>query len=323
MTTHPQKLSASSPISASSGGGNPVHSMTGFARIAGVTPTNISFVLSLKSVNHRFLDLQFHLPAGMDDLEMQCRKLLKEHLVRGHIEVRLSVQRTAPSSLPQYNPAVVRAYISAFEEAAQELAISSVPDLNAALRLPQAWLPENTEADPITGQEIAIAAAATLLPAIEALNTMRQQEGETLAAELHQTLDRLRTHVEELAGLRAGMQQAHMARLDQKIRDLIGDNASIDPERILQEAALLAERSDVEEEMTRMTAHIGHFQELLRNGGELGKKLDFLLQEMTREANTTLSKTGGIANRSLRITELGLAMKAEIEKAREQVQNLE
>jgi uncharacterized protein (TIGR00255 family) len=297
--------------------------MTGFGRIAGVTPANVAFVLSLKSVNHRFLDLQFHFPAGMDDLEMQCRKLLKEHLVRGHVEIRLSVQRAGQSSLPQYNSAAVRAYIAAFEEAAQELAISSVPDLNAALRLPQAWLPEGNETGDNASQEIAIAAAASLLPAIEALNTMREQEGEALAAELHQTLGRLQAHVETLSGLRAGMQQAHLARLDQKIRDLVGDNTSIDPERILQEAALLAERSDVEEEMTRMLAHIGHFQELLRNGGELGKKLDFLLQEMTREANTTLSKTGGIANRSLKITELGLAMKSEIEKAREQVQNLE
>jgi uncharacterized protein (TIGR00255 family) len=107
------------------------------------------------------------------------------------------------------------------------------------------------------------------------------------------------------------------------MREMLGDTLSLDRDRILQEAALLAERSDVEEEMARMRAHIEHFRDLLDQGGELGKKLDFLLQEMTREANTTLSKTGGIANRSLRITELGLDMKSEIEKAREQVQNLE
>ncbi len=110
---------------------------------------------------------------------------------------------------------------------------------------------------------------------------------------------------------------------EQKMQELLGDSLSLDRDRILQEAALLAERSDVEEEMARMRAHIDHFQDLLAKGGELGKKLDFLLQEMTREANTTLSKTGGIATRTLRITELGLAMKSEIEKAREQVQNLE
>lgn len=296
--------------------------MTGFARIAGATPTNISFVLSLKSVNHRFLDLQFHLPGGMDAFEMQCRKLLKEQLVRGHVEVRLSVQRNSGDSSARHNPDAIRAYLEAFRAAAAENHLAAEPDLNIAFRLPGAWLSESNGSDNDQA-EIALAAAACVLPAIESLNAMRAQEGSALAEELHLTLARLRTHVDELSGLRAGMQQAHIERIEQKMRELLGDAFSLDRDRILQEAALLAERSDVEEEMTRMRAHIDHFQDLLRQGGEVGKKLDFLLQEMTREANTTLSKTGNIASRSLRITELGLAMKSEIEKAREQVQNLE
>jgi uncharacterized protein (TIGR00255 family) len=300
----------------------PIRSMTGFARVAGVTPTEIPFVLSLKSVNHRFLDLQFHLPNGMDALEMQCRKILKEYLVRGHVEVRLSIHRVSGGSPARYNPAAIRAYLEAFRAAAAEHSLPGEPDLNVAFSLPGVWMAENngTESDQA---EIAIAAAACVLPAIENLNAMREQEGKALAEELRQTLSRLQGHVDELSSLRAGMQQAHTERLDLKMRDLLGDSFSLDRDRILQEAALLAERSDVEEEMARMRAHIEHFRDLLHQGGELGKKLDFLLQEMTREANTTLSKTGGIANRSLRITELGLAMKSEIEKAREQVQNLE
>jgi uncharacterized protein (TIGR00255 family) len=296
--------------------------MTGFARIAGATPTNVSFVLSLKSVNHRFLDLQFHLPGGMDAFEMQCRKLLKEQLVRGHVEVRLAVQRNSGDSSARHNPDAIRAYLEAFRAAAAENHLSAEPDLNIAFRLPGAWLSESNGSDNDQA-EIALAVAACVLPAIESLNAMRAQEGSALAEELHLTLDRLRTHVEELSGLRAGMQQAHIERIEQKTRELLGDTLAFDRDRILQEAALLSERSDVEEEMTRMRAHVDHFQDLLRQGGEVGKKLDFLLQEMTREANTTLSKTGNIASRSLRITELGLAMKSEIEKAREQVQNLE
>ncbi len=300
----------------------PIRSMTGFARVAGATPTSLSFLLSLKSVNHRFLDLQFHLPNNMDALEMQCRKLLKEHLVRGHIEVRLSIHRDTGDSSARFNPAAVRAYIEAFRAAADEHGLAGEPDLNVAFRLPGAWSTESNGTE--DGQaEIAIAAAACILPALESLNEMREQEGRALAEELRVTLERLRAHVDELSSLRAGMQQAHAERIAQKMRELLGDSFSLDRDRILQEAALLAERSDVEEEMARMRAHIDHFQELLAKGGELGKKLDFLLQEMTREANTTLSKTGGIANRTLRITELGLAMKSEIEKAREQVQNLE
>ncbi len=299
----------------------PIRSMTGFARVAGVTSGNSPFVLSLKSVNHRYLDLQFHLPSGLDALEMRWRGVLKEHLVRGHIDVRLALQNVSSNAAAQYNPAVIRAYIEAFRSSASEHDLSGKPDLNVALRLPGAWSIESreTESD-LAGLEEA--ADASLLSAIDSLNVMRENEGSALAKELRMTMVRLQDQVDDLSALRAGMQQAHIDRLDQKMREILGDGAP-PPDRILLEAALLAERSDVEEEMARMRAHIGHFQDLLAKGGELGKKLDFLLQEMTREANTTLSKTGGIANRTLRITELGLAMKSEIEKAREQVQNLE
>ncbi|MHB8303521.1 MAG: YicC/YloC family endoribonuclease [Acidobacteriaceae bacterium] len=299
--------------------------MTGFARVSGTTPDHTAFVLTLKSVNHRYLDLQFHLPNGMDALEMQWRTLLKLHLVRGHVDVRLSVQRSNASQGVEWDPAVIQSYIAAFRAAATEHNLAGEPDLNAALRLPGVWSGESnrSEEDPAA---VEMAAATCMPAAIAGLNAMRAQEGAALAEELHRTLERLQTQVDELSSLRAGMQQAYTERLDQKMRELLAsgpDAPPLDPSRILQEAALLAERSDVEEEMARMRGHIQHFQDTLRQGGEVGKKLDFLLQEMAREANTTLSKTGGIANRSLRITELGLAMKAEIEKAREQVQNIE
>lgn len=306
----------------SSQGHQPVRSMTGFSRVNGVTSSQVSFVLSLKSVNHRFLDLQFHLPAGMDALEMQCRKLLKENIVRGHVDVRLFIQRQESNPVPRYNPAAIREYLSAFRTAASEHGIHAEPDLNVAFRLPGAWQTAAIETEPDQA-ELAVAAASCVLPVIESLNTMREQEGHALVEELRTTMTRLGGHVSELSHLRVGMQQAHTERIQRKMQELLGESASVDRDRILQEAGLLAERGDVEEEMARMRAHIDHFGQLLSTGGEVGKKLDFLLQEMTREANTTLSKTGGIATRSLRITELGLAMKSEIEKAREQVQNIE
>ena len=302
---------------------SPVRSMTGFARVTGVAPANTTFVLSLKSVNHRYLDLQFYLPSGMDALEMLWRKILKDHLVRGHVEVRLSLHRENEAAAPQYNPAILNAYVDAFRAASREHKLRGEPDLNAALRLPGVWSTESARPEEEEQAGIELAAAAALLPAIENLNAMRAQEGHALADELERILSRLREHVDELSTLRAGMQQAQTERLDQKMREMLGDAFALDRDRILQEAALLAERSDIEEELARLRAHIDQFLGLLQQGGELGKKLDFMLQEMTREANTTLSKTGGIAARSLRITELGLAMKSEIEKAREQVQNLE
>jgi uncharacterized protein (TIGR00255 family) len=301
----------------------PIRSMTGFARVAGTAPTNTNFVLTLKSVNHRYLDLQFYLPGGMDALEIQWRKTIKEHVIRGHIEVRLSVRREVEEAAAQYNPAILDAYVKAFRSASRVHKLRGEPDLNAALRLPGVWSVEgaHTEEQEQTGLELA--AAAAMVPAIESLNAMREQEGLALAQELARILSRLREHVDELASLRAAMQQAQTERLDQKMREMLGETFALDRDRIVQEAALLAERSDIEEELARLRAHIDQFLGLVQQGGELGKKLDFLLQEMAREANTTLSKTGSIAARSLRITELGLAMKSEIEKAREQVQNIE
>ena len=302
----------------------PIRSMTGFARLTGVAPGNTPFVLTLKSVNHRYLDLQFYLPNGMDALEMLWRKTIKEHVVRGHIEVRLSLQRESALPAPQYNPAAVKAYVEAFRAASSEHKLRGAqPDLNAALRLPGVWSMENSRPEEDEQSGIELAAAAALPLALESLNAMRAQEGHVLAEELKRILSRLQEQVDELSSLRSGIQQAQTERLDRKMREMLGDTFNLDRDRILQEAALLAERSDIEEELARLRAHIDQFLRLLRQGGEVGKKLDFMLQEMTREANTALSKTGSIAIRSLRITELGLAIKSEIEKAREQVQNLE
>ena len=134
---------------------------------------------------------------------------------------------------------------------------------------------------------------------------------------LRESLDRLGLLVDEVGVLRGTVRQAHYSRLAERLDGLIG--RAFDRDRVLTEAALLAERSDVEEEVARMHTHIRHFHELLDRGGEVGKKLDFLLQEMNREANTLLSKTAGTTGGSARITECGLAMKAETEKLREQV----
>jgi uncharacterized protein (TIGR00255 family) len=160
------------------------------------------------------------------------------------------------------------------------------------------------------------------MPALlEQLKSMRSREGEALEAVLHGTLDRLAEATASVAELRPEIEQRYQERLTQRLVAATGEE--FNRQRVLEEVAVLVERSDISEELARMTTHIGHFRELLKAGGEVGKKLDFLLQEMNREANTLLSKTGGVGGKGTRITELGLAMKSEIEKAREQIQNLE
>lgn len=294
--------------------------MTGFARVQARVHDQLVYTLSLKSVNHRFLDIQLRLPSGLDALEMELRRVLKESLVRGHVELALNVERSAQQKAG-YNRELVAGYLDAFHAAKEEFGLAGEPDLKAILRLPGALQNENRG----NGDEDMSALAASVLeqigPLVAELKTMRTREGESLAGILSASLDRLAEATEGVAGLRPEVEQRYQERLTQRLTAAVGNE--FNRQRLLEEVAVLVDRSDVAEELARMTTHIGHFRELLAAGGEVGKKLDFLLQEMNREANTLLSKTGGVGGKGTRITELGLAMKAEIEKAREQVQNVE
>jgi len=305
--------------------------MTGFAQVKGEvqqssaqtsapdsTQSNgrVGFTLSLKSVNHRFLDLHFRLPSGTDSLEMQLRRLLKENVARGHLEVSLSLDRSSSETF-SLNRELVSGYIAAFRAAAVEFSLATEPDLNAVLRIPGAM---DSAADAADG-EIEAAVMTKVGEAVNRLNQMREEEGRGIVRELRQRM----THLQEAAGSvqqhRRAVLHNYTERLQSRLLELLG--STVDRERVLQEAALLVDRSDIQEEIVRLENHVQHFLGLLDEGGEIGKKLDFLLQEMNREANTLLSKTSGLAGEALNITEAGLAMKAEIEKSREQVQNLE
>jgi uncharacterized protein (TIGR00255 family) len=298
-----------------------INSMTGFARVQIRVHDQLNYTLSLKSVNHRFLDLQLRLPACMDELEMALRKILKDNLVRGHVDLTLSIDRTdqGPSTSAGYNRELVGNYLAAFAAAREEHGLSGEPDLNAILRLPGAMNGESRDEEDLTS--LAESVRQEIGPLLEELKAMRTREGEALEAILLATLDRLGEAVKGVAKLRTEVEQRYQERLTQRLTAAVG--TEFNRQRLLEEVAVLVERSDIAEELERMKTHIAHFRELLEAGGEAGKKLDFLLQEMNREANTLLSKTGGTGGKGTRITELGLAMKAEIEKAREQIQNVE
>jgi uncharacterized protein (TIGR00255 family) len=293
-------------------------SMTGFARVEGTVSEGLGFNLSIKSVNHRFLDLNLRLPSGLDGLEIKLRQVLKDKIARGHVDVTLNLSRTATNRV-DYDAARLAAYVEAFRAAATELNIASEPDLNEIFRLPGVI---NQETRSEEAPEVIEAAVLAHIDAIvEALNVMRTHEGAALRTDLKAGLDRLAAAVEQVAAFREDVQQVYFDKLQQRMTKMIG--GAVDENRLLQEAALLAERSSIDEELVRMRAHIAHFHGLLDTGGEVGKKLDFLLQEMNREANTLLSKTSGVAGKGSQITEIGLSIKSEIEKAREQVQNLQ
>jgi uncharacterized protein (TIGR00255 family) len=298
----------------------PISSMTGFARTQVRVNDQLIYTLSLKSVNHRFLDLQLRLPAGLDALEMELRRVLKESLVRGHLELTLSVDRSAQQKAG-YNREMVAAYLDAFKQARADFRFKGEPDLNVALRMPGAL---QTETRSNGDEDLAVLSESVMReigPLLEALKVMRTREGEALEAILQACLSRLAEAVEGVAALRPEVEQRYQERLTQRLTAATGNE--FNRQRLLEEVAVMVDHSDISEELERMRTHIGHFRELLASSGEVGKKLDFLLQEMNREANTLLSKTGGVGGKGTRITELGLAMKSEIEKAREQIQNAE
>jgi uncharacterized protein (TIGR00255 family) len=297
---------------------SPIRSMTGFARVQKSTEHG-DIVVSLKSVNHRGLDLHFHLGAEMDALEDAMRAVIKRSVLRGHIDVRCSALRTPNDVSSGLNLPLLRSYLAAFRKAASEEGLEGRPDLNRILLLP-GMFGAGAEDEPDPSSESAILAA--IEEAAGKLNEFRAREGAELATFMREQNAGIRRSSAEMAQIRDSAMPAFHKRLLEKLQELLRGSA-IDPQRLAQEAALLADRSDIGEEISRLQIHSRQLDEILDSGGEVGKRLDFLLQELNRETNTILSKTSGIGDLGLRITELALASKACIEKIREQALNLE
>ena len=276
-------------------------------------------MLSIKSVNHRGLDLHFHMAAELDPFEASLRNALKAKIARGHLQIHVQYNRTAGTDGAGLNRPLLAAYLQACREAAGEFGMEGQPDLNAALRIP-GMLQVGEGREPGEGLEQLLLEAVE--EAISALNRFREREGAATSAEMLERSAVLRDLASQMEKIRSGATQAFQKRLNERLRELLR-GAGLDPQRLAQEAALLAERSDVSEELTRLKTHAVQLEKLLDGAGEIGKRLDFLLQEMNREANTILSKTGGLGDLGLTITDLALAAKAEIDKMREQSLNLE
>ena len=293
--------------------------MTGFARVRKAIPQG-EIVLSLKSVNHRGLDLHFHLPHELDPIENDIRNAIRSGVARGHVQIHVIFTRAAAGDAAPLNRNLLAAYMSAFREAAALYGVEQArPDLNSALRLPgMIGIGDEEE----LGEEVAKAILEAAAEAVAALNRAREREGAATAQELRQRCQSICELVSRMDEIRAGAVPAFQKRLRERLADLL-NGAGIDAQRLAQEAALLADRSDIAEELMRLRTHAGQIEAILTGAGEVGKRLDFLLQEMNRESNTVLSKTGGLGDLGLTITDLALAAKSEIDKIREQSLNLE
>ena len=298
---------------------NGIRSMTGYAQ-ARAEEDGLALRVSIRSVNHRFLDLHVRLPEGWEPLEPRLRQRVRQQVRRGHVDVTLRMETTGPATV-QLNQQLAAAYARAAQELGREFAAPPAIDFVALMRLPGVvtgtGAPSEEEVERAAGL-----ALRCLDDALTRLDQMRSAEGALLAAEMRGRLGTIANRANEIEKLAENLRPEYARRLGERLAELLG-NTAIEPARLAQEAALLAERSDVSEEVARLRSHLRQFDALLESDPEAGKKLDFLLQEMQRESNTMLSKTPGVEGQGLAITDLALELKAEVERLREQMQNVE
>ncbi|WP_162913029.1 YicC/YloC family endoribonuclease [Rhodospirillaceae bacterium SYSU D60014] len=299
-----------------------VASMTGFARTEGSVgdlPGELRWAWEIRSVNGRSLDVRCRLPTGFDRFDSIVRAAVPDYCKRGNVSVTLTVTRAGTESQVRINRDLLDRLLALVQEVQErsviELAPPRLDGLLAVKGVVESIEPEENEEARIARDKVV---QAGLTEALDALRRMRAQEGDRLAALARGHLDQIETLRAAAAGAAATQPDSVKARLKMQVEALLEASPALQPERLAQEAALLATRADVREELDRLAAHVTAARDLLTAGGPIGRKFDFLCQEFNREANTLCSKSSDVA-----LTRIGLDLKATIEQLREQVQNIE
>ena len=297
-----------------------IRSMTGYSKVE-AEEGGYSLSLSIRGTNHRFLDVQVRFPSALESMDPMLRRLIKDHVKRGHVEVAVSFEQQGKAGL-LLDRKLLAAYVAAYGTLREEFGSASEPDLVALLRIPGLAMAGNGEIPPEDLDRVRQFLERVTTEALESLNEMRAREGEDLGRDLKTRLARLESLSENVTCLTERLPKFYQHRLEGRLRELMG-STELDGARLAEEVAYLASRSDTTEELTRFRSHLAQVQQLLAESSEVGKKLDFLLQEMNREANTLLSKTTDVPEVGLEVARLAIEMKTEIEKLREQAQNIE
>jgi uncharacterized protein (TIGR00255 family) len=291
-------------------------SMTGFGR-GNVTGDAFNVAVEIKTVNNRYLDIHLRMSQELAPLEMNVRKLISNRLSRGRVDLSISLERSGAATY-EINRNLIAGYIGALREIQSEFNLAGDVDINTLTRLPGALGQARSGID----ETIAEGIFGALGEALDDLEKMRAIEGATLADEMRVRLSKIEAEIPIIEDAAASIIDAYRQRVYKRVSEMLArsDNqiAELDAGRLAQEVAYLADRSDITEELARLHSHLEQFRVTINTEGEVGKRLDFLLQELNREANTVLSKSTEIA-----IKDAGLVIKAEIEKLREQVQNVE
>lgn len=289
--------------------------MTGFGRGA-VTESTFSVSVELKTVNNRFLDLALKLPGDLQPLEANIKRLITSRLSRGRVDVYLQYDRSSEINY-EINRPLIAGYLAAIKDMRDEFSLSGEPDLNVIARLPNVLLSKKDG----MGDEFFAGVERALTAALDDLAKMRENEGRMLKNELESRLIEIEKRLPLIEAESANISEEYRQRLTKRIGEMLAKSESqieLDQSRLAQEIAYLSDRSDISEEISRLTAHIEHFRTIMNEEKEVGKRLDFLTQELNREANTITSKTNNMT-----VKANALQIKSEIEKIREQVQNVE
>jgi uncharacterized protein (TIGR00255 family) len=292
-----------------------MNSMTGFGR-GTATGDDFEISVDIKTVNNRFLDVALKLGGELQALEPPLKKLVGARLARGRADVSIQYDRTQEVSY-EVNKAVVAGYLHALKEMRSEFDINGEPDINVIARLPNVL---STKKEDVSDEFMAAVETAVTV-ALDDLAVMRANEGEMLKKELTDRLSNIALNVDLIEKEAGNISEEYRQRLTKRIGELLAKSESqieLDQGRLAQEVAYLADRSDISEEISRLRTHIVQFRTIMDDEKEVGKRLDFLTQELNREANTITSKTNNMT-----VKEKALQVKSEIEKIREQVQNVE
>lgn len=289
--------------------------MTGFGR-GNAAGDNFRVAVEIKTVNNRFLDVHLRTGQELSSLEVMIKRRVGARLSRGRVDINIMLDRTDDSTY-ELDRTVIARYLTALRTIQKEFDLVGEPDITSLVRLPGAMLPMREDLDErmIAGITLAIDNA------LDDLERMRASEADALLAEMRMRIAKIEAEIPIIEGAAATLVDAYRTRLQKRIGELLargGTPVEVDPARLAQEVAYLADKSDISEETVRLRSHLDQFRATLDLESEIGKRLDFLLQELNREANTVLSKSTDI-----NIKDAALVIKGEIEKLREQVQNVE
>lgn len=292
-----------------------MRSMTGFGRGAASDAT-FSVNIELKTVNNRFLDVHLRLSGELQSLEGQIKHTIGERLARGRVEVNLQYDKT-DEIVYELNRPMISGYLAAMKQMQDEFSLSGEPDINVIARLPNVVVPKKDDLRP----EFIEGIGSALSDALNDLEIMRDKEGELLKGELSTLINGIESRLGVIESESANVSDEYRQRLTKRVGEMLAKSESqidLDQGRLAQEIAYLSDRADISEEIARLRTHIDHFRGIMNDTKDVGKRLDFLTQELNREANTITSKTTNMT-----VKENALQIKSDIEKIREQVQNIE